>query len=140
MVDRARAARYLESLDRLLLDWRELSLQCTAARLASERPFAQRACYILLASIQTTLDLANMAIAEKGLRRPDSYREAFDILEKNGLIRDRRTAAVLRELAGFRNVLVHHYIELDWRKVQRNIRNGLQALVRFRQDAARWAR
>lgn len=140
MVDRDRAARYLEGIDRLLRDWRELALESTAARLASDRAFAQRACYVLLAAIQTALDLANLAIAEKGLARPNSYREAFEILGREKLLRSRRTAALLGELAGFRNLLVHHYIRLDWVKVQRNLLRGLPALAAFRKDAARWAR
>lgn len=139
MVDRGRAARYLEALDRLLADWRGLA-GAPASRLEADRALAQRVCYVLLASIQTGLDLANLAIAERGLPRPDSYREAFEILERHGLLRSRRAAATLRELAGFRNLLVHHYVKLDWREVGRNLKRGLPALAALRKEAARWTR
>ena len=140
MVDRERAAQYLDSLDRLLRDWRDLERGSSARRLASDRAFSQRVCYVLLAAIQTALDLANLAIAGRALPRPSSYRESFAILEKDGLLRPPRTAALLRELASFRNRLVHAYVDLDWKKVQRNLERGLPALVAFRKAAARWAR
>lgn len=140
MVDRGRAARYLESLDRLLRDWRDLERGCTPGKLKADRRLGHGVCYVLVCAIQTALDLANMAIAERRLPRPDTYRKAFAILRENRLIRGKKTAELLQELAGFRNVLVHHYIERDWRKVHRNLRRGLPALVAFRKDAARWAR
>ncbi len=140
MLDRERVSQYLEGLDRLLRDWEELARESSRARLESDRAFSQRVCYVLLASIQTALDLANLAIAEKGLPRPNSYREAFEILEREGLVRGGRTGQKLRELAGFRNRLVHHYVRLDWAKVQRNLRQGLEALLQLRRAASRWAR
>ena len=140
MVDRERAAQHLDAMDRLLLDWRELARESSAARLGSDRAFSQRVCYVILASVQTALDLANMVIAERGLPRPNSYRECFDILEREKLLRDRRLTAALKELAGLRNCLAHQYIRLDWDKVQKNLLRGGPALERFRRAAARWAR
>lgn len=140
MVDRERAAQYLDTMDRLLRDWREIAAASSAAKLKADRAFSQRGCYVLLASIQIALDLANLVIAERGLPRPNSYRESFEILETEGLLRDRRLAATLRELAGLRNIVAHQYIRLDWRKVQRALERGAPALTRFRAAAARWTR
>lgn len=140
MVDRERAAQHLDALDRLLRDWRELAADSSARRLRSDRAFSQRVCYVLMAAIQTCLDLASLVIAERGLPRPASYRECFEILEKEGLLKDRRHAALLQEFAGFRNLLAHQYIRLDWNKVQKNLRRGAKALDRFRKVCAVWAR
>jgi len=140
VVDRERAAQYLDGMDRLLRDWRELAEGSSASKLKSDRAFSQRVCYVLLATIQLALDLANLIIAERGLPRPNSYRESFEILGQEGLLRDRRLAATLQELAGFRNLLAHQYIRLEWDKVQRNLKRGARAMSRFRAAAARWAR
>jgi uncharacterized protein YutE (UPF0331/DUF86 family) len=140
MVDRGRAARYLETLELLLADWGKLAAESSAARLASDRAFAQRVCYVVMASIQCAIDLANLVIAEERLPRPESYRESFARVARAGIIKGRGTAAVLQELAGFRNVLVHHYIDLDWSRVQRNLRRGRAALAAFRKSIARRAR
>lgn len=140
MVDRERAAQHLEAIDRLLEDWREVAAGSSAAKLRSDRAFSQRVCYIILASVQVALDLANLVIAERGLPRPASYRECFDILEAERLLRNRRSTSVLKELVGLRNRLAHQYVRLDWSKVQLNLRRGRPALEGFRKAAARWAR
>lgn len=67
----------------------------------------QRAC-------EAAIDLAMHIVAEKDLGLPQSSREAFDLLERQGII-DRELAARLKALVGFRNIAVHDYqsINLD---------------------------
>lgn len=137
MVDRERVAQYLDALDQVLRDWKALSTRATQKALREDRALGQRACYVMLAAIQTAIDLANLIIADRALPRPDSYRAAFDILEKEKILRHKATAAKLRELAGFRNLLVHRYVDLDPAKTRRNLRGGLSALLAFRKTVSR---
>ncbi len=139
MLDRERLAQFLDGLDRLLADWRDILRESSTKRLREERAFSQRVCYVVLAATQIALDIANMLIAEKALPRPNSYRETFDILEKEGLVA-KRPAATLKNLAGLRNRLVHRYIELDWAKVQGSLKNGLPALSSLRRSVSRRTR
>jgi len=61
---------------------------------------------------EASIDLANHYIAFRGLREPESNRDTFTVLEQAGEM-DRHLAERLRGWAGFRNVLVHEYVEID---------------------------
>ncbi len=66
----------------------------------------------MMVAIQSAIDIATDLIAEGRLRRPESYRETFEILGENGILPEPLTRD-LSDLAGFRNVLVHIYWNLN---------------------------
>lgn len=61
---------------------------------------------------QASIDMAMHVVAERHLGVPQSNAEAFALLEKAGLI-GAELSRSLRGMAGFRNVAVHQYEELD---------------------------
>jgi uncharacterized protein YutE (UPF0331/DUF86 family) len=61
---------------------------------------------------QASIDMAMHVVAEKHLGVPQSNAEAFALLEKAGII-GKELSKSLRGMAGFRNVAVHQYEELD---------------------------
>lgn len=61
---------------------------------------------------QASIDMAMHEVAEKHLGVPQSNAEAFALLEKAGII-GAELSKSLRGMAGFRNVAVHQYEELD---------------------------
>mgnify|MGYP003584135718 CR=1 FL=1 len=61
---------------------------------------------------QAAIDMAMHVVAERHLGVPQSNAEAFTFLERAGLI-DAALSKSLRGMAGFRNVAVHQYEELD---------------------------
>jgi len=68
--------------------------------------------YLYLA-VQSTIDLSEGYIALRRLRKPSTYRECFDILHENAVIKD----PMRQELAlmvGFRNIIVHDYETVDF--------------------------
>jgi uncharacterized protein YutE (UPF0331/DUF86 family) len=67
--------------------------------------------YLHLA-VEAALDLANHWIADQALPTPDTNRDSFTVLEKAGEL-EPDLADRLRAWAGFRNVLVHEYLEID---------------------------
>lgn len=85
----------------------------------------------MLISIQSTIDIATYIIAEKGLRKPSTYRETFEILEEGQIIPE-DLANDLSDLAGFRNVLVHTYWELDLDVIYGILQNDLRVLSTFK--------
>ena len=85
----------------------------------------------MLISIQSAIDIATYIIVEKGLRKPSTYRETFEILEEGQVIPE-DLANDLSDLAGFRNVLVHIYWELDLDVIYGILRNDLEVLVTFK--------
>jgi len=70
---------------------------------------AERALQI---ACQCVLDIGNHIIAEKALPLPNDNDEIIVILEKAGII-SQDLAGRLAGLGGFRNVLVHDYLDLD---------------------------
>jgi uncharacterized protein YutE (UPF0331/DUF86 family) len=61
---------------------------------------------------QCAVDLALEMVTRRGLGAPQSYREAFALLGRAGVL-DAGLASDLESWAGLRNVLVHVYTALD---------------------------
>jgi uncharacterized protein YutE (UPF0331/DUF86 family) len=87
--------------------------------------------HALLISTQSAIDIATYIIAENGLRKPSTYRETFEILEEQRMIPE-DLANDLSDLAGFRNVLVHIYWELDMNVIYGILQNDLRVLMEFK--------
>jgi uncharacterized protein YutE (UPF0331/DUF86 family) len=71
---------------------------------------------------QCCLDICHRIIAEEGARKPIDYHEAFLILGELSILPS-EFAKKLAPLAGFRNILVHEYLGIDWDHVYRNLQN-----------------
>jgi uncharacterized protein YutE (UPF0331/DUF86 family) len=67
--------------------------------------------YLHLA-MESALDIAHHLIADAGLESPETYRDAFAILARHGLI-EPALGVRLQAWAGFRNILVHAYLTID---------------------------
>lgn len=68
--------------------------------------------YYLQVSIECCLDVANHIIASEHFRAPSDYADSFKILEEKHLV-SQELGKKLREMAKFRNRLVHLYGEID---------------------------
>jgi len=133
MVDRevfsrrlAALRNYLEKL-RAFQPTNEQEFRSTAAL----HDLAER--YLHLA-MECVLDLGNHFIADEGLPAPDTNQDTFTRLELAGVIPP-DLAARLRSWAGFRNILVHEYLDIDHGIAWNAIQNDLGDLESF----ARWA-
>ena len=93
----------------------------------------------MLVAIQSAIDIATDIIAENGLRRPETYRETFEILAEDGII-DAFLAKGLSDLAGFRNVIVHIYWDLDLAQVYEILQSDSDVLMAFLEEMKRYAR
>lgn len=83
----------------------------------------QRAC-------EATIDLAMHLVATRRLGVPQSSREAFDALERDGGL-DSELASALRRMVGFRNIAVHAYQTLERAIVVSILRERLGDFERF---------
>ena len=86
--------------------------------------------YYLQVSIECCLDVANHIIASENFRAPQDYADAFKVLEENGLV-DPEEGIKLRQMAKFRNRLVHLYGDIDDAYVHNFILNNLQDILNF---------
>jgi uncharacterized protein YutE (UPF0331/DUF86 family) len=76
--------------------------------------------YTFQTAIEACLDAAHHVVADGGLGVPASNAEVFRMLARAGLLGD-ELAAVMAGAAGFRNVLVHDYAEVDDARVVDNL-------------------
>jgi uncharacterized protein YutE (UPF0331/DUF86 family) len=96
----------------------------------SDRDTRNMVLHAMLVSIQSSIDIATEIIGMKGLRRPASYRETFGILAEEGILSP-DLARPLSDLAGFRNILVHIYWDLDLVQVYSILQRDLPLLQEF---------
>ena len=125
-----RILSHLRELSESLEDWRRYQ-SISLEELRMDRDKRNMVLHSMLISIQSAIDIATYIIAEKGLRKPSTYRETFEILEEGQIISE-DLANDLSDMAGFRNVLVHIYLELDMNVIHGVLRNDLKALVAFK--------
>jgi uncharacterized protein YutE (UPF0331/DUF86 family) len=92
-----------------------------------EQRFVQ---HTLQIAIQAALDAASHVVSDDRLGEPTTYRELFDLLEKAGYI-PAELAGELAKMAGFRNVLVHGYDDVDLDIVRDIVENRLSDLIQF---------
>ena len=130
MVDTEIFSRRLDALDGYLGRLRSLGEAAEEEYLAEPGIHDLAARYLHLA-IEAAIDLANHWIADHGLRTPDSNRDTFTVLEEAGEI-EAALAERMRGWAGFRNVLVHEYVNIDHRIAYAAIRSELDDLADFR--------
>lgn len=85
--------------------------------------------YLQLA-VQSTIDLAETVIAYKKLRKPNTLSENFHILREEEILDD-KLSEQLANMAGFRNVIVHQYTEVDEGMMVDILKNNLGDIEEF---------
>lgn len=120
----------LQTLDDALLAWQRYR-QIPYEKLTQDIDTQYMIRHAMLLSIQASIDLATGMAVTKTSRRPDTYRETFQVLGKFQVIPE-DLAGELSKLAGFRNILVHEYTRLDVKRVYRILQDNWQTLDTFR--------
>lgn len=119
----------MRELEEALRDW-ERYQRIQEEQFLQDRDTQNMVHHAMLLSIQSALDIATDVIAEERLRKPFTYRETFEVLAGEGIIPE-SLARDLSNLAGFRNVLVHIYWNLDLKQVHAILQHDLAALRTF---------
>lgn len=83
----------------------------------------QRAC-------EASIDLAMHLVSKYKLGLPKMSREAFEILQNEGMINE-QLATTLMNMVGFRNIAVHDYQSLDINILQSIIENHVNDFLIF---------
>ena len=110
-------------------DLREMAGISEAAFLQNrERQYA--VLHALQLAIEASVEIATHICAADDLGIPASYAEAFDLIEKAGIV-EHELAEHLRGMARFRNRIVHFYGELDLPLVYRLLQDRLADFDRY---------
>jgi uncharacterized protein YutE (UPF0331/DUF86 family) len=127
VVDPNRVRAKLAALDTYLARLRELAAMAPDAYVAGH---AYEGRYLVQASAQVCIDLANHLIASRGWPTAPEFRVAFERLREHHVL-DPDHAERLQDLTGLRNRLVHLYDDVDDGLVHEAVRDGLVDLERF---------
>jgi uncharacterized protein YutE (UPF0331/DUF86 family) len=86
--------------------------------------------HTLQLAIQAALDVGFHIASDELLGEPRTSREIFDLLARGGVVPS-GLASTLRDMAGFRNVLVHGYQDVDLDVVRDVLEHHLDDLLAF---------
>lgn len=106
------------------------------ARMADEQGFVKdpliygNAERYLQLSIQAVLDISNHIVADMELGLPADSKELFTLLAAHKVL-PLPLSKRLISMSGFRNVLVHEYLEIDRHRVYRALKADLADFERF---------
>ena len=87
-------------------------------------------------SAQSVIDIANRIISIENLEKPLDYYDAIMRLGEAGIL-PLEFAKELAPIAGFRNILVHDYLDINWDEVYNNL-HQLDDISKFMQQVKSW--
>lgn len=128
--------RRLEKLREYLHILEDLSRASESEFLADPRLYGSAERFLQLA-IEALLDMGAHVVAEMGLGKTEAYRDIPRALEAAGLLPS-ELARRWEKLVGFRNILVHEYVDLDRRSVYRILQEELADLHKLGEVFARF--
>lgn len=85
---------------------------------------------------QCCIDICHRIISITGVQKPADGREAILRMSALGVLPD-DFARALAPISGFRNILTHEYLEIDWDEVYRNMQH-LDELLQFARYIRSW--
>jgi len=108
----------------------ELRALCDPENIERDVREERFAAHTLQIAIQAALDVASHIVSDQRLGEPESNRELFQKLADAGWVAP-QLIAPLRDMAGFRNVVVHGYQRVNPAAVREVVQNHLDDLLNF---------
>jgi uncharacterized protein YutE (UPF0331/DUF86 family) len=109
---------------------RELRQLSQPERIASDVREERFVAHTLQIAIQAALDVASHIVSAKRLSEPQTNRELFDLLQRDHWLSP-QLAETMRQIVGFRNIVVHGYQSVDPRIMRDIVENRLHDLLAF---------
>lgn len=135
MLDRERILARIDQLEGYLKELREVVPEDFATYRKAEK---RRACERLLQiSIEAVIDICHLLVAGLRLGLPSEEDDLFAKLGEAGVISS-RTEGTLKEMKGFRNIIVHEYAHIDEQIVFQMAKTKLGDFESFKQEVLRY--
>jgi uncharacterized protein YutE (UPF0331/DUF86 family) len=94
----------------------------------------KRSCERLLQlCIECVIDICKLIVVQLRLGLPSEENDLFTKLEKKGLL-SYQMAEVVRQMRGFRNILIHEYAAIDDELVYTYVNSRLEDFERFKKE------
>jgi uncharacterized protein YutE (UPF0331/DUF86 family) len=120
-------AKKLAFIETCVADLRRLARPEDLERDLKEERFVERT---LQLAIQAALDAASHIVSDERLGEPRTNRELFTLLGRSGILPS-PLVLTLEEIAGFRNVLVHGYQDVNLAVVRHVLEHRVDDLLAF---------
>ena len=127
MTDEELVSKRLAFIETCLRELRQFARPGDLADDVRERRFVE---HTLQLAIQAALDVASHIVSDERLGEPATNRELFDLLEQADWV-GAGLSDRLSNMAGFRNILVHGYADVDLGIVRDVVANHLGDLDAF---------
>lgn len=86
--------------------------------------------HTLQEAVEASIDISSKIISKEGWGRGDSYSDYFITLEENDVINEELKDKLV-QMAKFRNLVVHRYMEVEEDELQRIIDEDMRDLINF---------
>ncbi len=86
--------------------------------------------YNFVIAIESAIDICNHIISQNGYRAPEDYADTFQVLGEQGVF-DKDFLRALKDMARFRNRLIHLYWEVDDEQVYEILQSRLDDFKTF---------
>lgn len=133
MIDVDLLAKRLAMIETYVSELDELARPAALRTDVREERFVE---HTLQIAIQAALDVASHIVSDRRLGEPRTNRELFSLLVRGGVLPE-ELAERLGAMAGFRNVLVHGYGDLDLAVVEDVVVNRTGDLLEFVREIRR---
>lgn len=131
MLDNDRILSKIDELDSYLT---ELSQIAPANFEEYQKIEKKRSCERLLQlSIECVIDICKLFVSGLRLGLPSEENDLFNKMQKKGILSDEMTIA-LKEMRGFRNILVHEYTVVDDELVYEAVKAKLEDFQKFKKE------
>lgn len=90
-------------------------------------------------AIQGTIDIASHIISDEGWGVPNTLVGLYDVLRVHKVI-DEKLTDIMKKMAGFRNIIIHEYDEIDLDKVYQILTSRLGDFDNFLKQIAKFAK
>lgn len=127
MIDRALIEKKLALIETCVRELKELARPDALTNDVREARFVE---HTLQIAIQAALDVASQIVSARRLGEPETNRALFDLLNRADIVSEALSER-LYAMAGFRNILVHGYQEIDLLIVRDIVENRLDDLLEF---------
>ncbi len=120
-------AKKLAFIETCVRELRDLTRPEDIDRDVRERRFVE---HTLQVAVQAAMDVASHIVSDRRLGEPSTNRELFDLIAGDGWI-DGEQVGTLRDMVGFRNIVVHGYRVVDPGVLKDIVENHLDDLLAF---------
>jgi len=137
LVNRTKVERQLELIREYLEFLQEIQSLPEDEFSASKRNFHSAERCLQLA-IECLINIGNHIISDQSLRAPKDYADIFKVLEENCILLT-EDALTLKQMAQFRNRLVHVYWDIEHKVLWQIIQEELGDIERCARNLAKYA-